>query len=76
MGREGVAESVAGRGLDDARFPHCRMEGPLNPPLVEVVTAPFPGTRILGEAWRGEYRLPRLRSWGRPVRRRQRVAGS
>jgi hypothetical protein len=42
MGREGVAESVAGRRLDDARFPHCRMEGPLNPSLVEVVTAPSP----------------------------------
>jgi hypothetical protein len=58
VGREGMAKSVAGRGLDDARFPHCRMEGPLDPSLVKVMTAPFPGARVLREAWRRKYVLP------------------
>jgi hypothetical protein len=34
------------------------MESPLNPPLVKVMTAPFPRAWVLGEAWRREYILP------------------
>jgi len=58
MGREGVAQRMAGRWLDDPRRPHRRAEGTLDPSLVKVMTAPLSRTRVLRKGGCRKYVLP------------------
>lgn len=58
VGREGVAQRMAGRGLGDPRCPHRRVESALDPSLVKVMTPPFARAGVLREGGSGKYILP------------------
>jgi hypothetical protein len=45
MGREGMAERMAGRVLGDADLARCIVEGSLDRPLVEMMATSFPVRR-------------------------------
>ena len=53
VGGEGVAQGVARRGLHDPRLVYSLLEGPLDPPFMEVMPADLPGPGIDGEVRRG-----------------------
>jgi hypothetical protein len=58
MGRERMAEGMAGRVLGDSGLARCVVEGSLDRPLVEVMATSFLSGRVVPEARRWEDPLP------------------